>query len=219
MEKYKEAFGDNYEITMGKKGLLNQLRFISNYYPKGKPIVRMDDDVKSVFEKVGGKGSHKKREINLSEFFTSAFRKLKDLNFNLWGVNKVSNPFLMTPGYSTDLRLIVGPINGYINQKEPKYDYKINNSVAEDIEKTIIYYKNDGGVLRFNDVGFTTKAIINEGGIATELGGLKKRLEIIKSANRSLESLYKPYGEIVPNKLQGEVFSLYRNPKVRSDEI
>lgn len=197
-------------IIVGVKGLDKQLQFIKDYYSQGSNIIIFHDDISSVFKK---KGDNDKKEINLDELFKSAFKKLKELGLTLWSVNKVANPFFMTNGYTTDLRLIPGNFFGYINSNNPSYDFKIkDNYTAEDIERSIRYYITDGGVLRFNDYGFKTKPL-NVGGIQTDLGSNKKRIIKVRKATKQLKKLYPNFGEIKPHKDQEVIFNLHRNPK------
>ena len=210
-ELYKSAVPQNNynKLVVGVKGLGKQLQFIKDYYPQGKHIIRMDDDISSVFKK---KGDNDTMEFNLNKFIVSSFKKLKELGLTLWSVNKVANPFFMTDGYSTDLRLISGNIQGYINSNNPSYDFKIkNNYTAEDIERTLRHYITDGGVLRFNDYGFKTKPM-NVGGIQSDLGSNKQRIIEVRKATTELKKLYSNYGDIVPHKDQGVVFKLHKNP-------
>jgi len=211
-KKYESVISPNYynKIIVGKKGLANQLQFIKKYYPQGKHIVRCDDDIESVFKKVSDK---KTKEVDLNIFIPYAFGVCAKEGLSLWGINKVTNPFFMTDGYSTDLRFIQGGFNGFINSNNKSYDLKIKkNSTAEDIERTIRYYIADGGVVRFNEYAFKTK-LFGDGGIQTELGGFDKRQKLIKQATSQLEKLYPNYGEVIPHKEQGVIFRLHRTPK------
>lgn len=93
---------------------------------------------------------------------------------------------MMTDGYSTDLRFIVGPFNGTINKKSPAYDFVVNkphNYHAEDIEKTILFYINDGGVLRFNEYGYLALPMFTKGGIASDVSD---RYKDINEGNKEL---------------------------------
>ncbi len=213
------------KMIVGKKGLLTQLRFIKHYYPEGSELIRMDDDLKMIFKKKYSKKSfedgkisrkqfNKIIEISLPPFFTMAFDLLKKKKLTLWGINKVNNPFYMTDGYSTDLRFIVGNVYGWINKYNKKYDWTISsplNYTNEDIEKTIKHYIADGGVLRFNDYGYTMLPNLSEGGIQSDIG-LKNRMKLLKQSNRDLVKYYGYYGELVPNKLYGKIFKLYKSP-------
>ena len=223
-KKYKEIIPtDMYnKIIVGVKGLLPQLQYIKKYYPEGKQIVRIDDDIYTIFKKkhkisegVSRRKMDETRLLNLDDFIKKAFDTLQKENLTFWGVNKTSNPFFMTDGYTTDLRLIVGAVNGWINSHNPSYDYKINtktNYTGEDIERTLRHYITDGGIVRFNDVGFTTDGLMTTGGIHTDIGDNKKRLKLIIQNNKLLKKVYGKYGVIVPNKNQGKVFRLIRNP-------
>lgn len=218
-KKYKKEFG-NYNIVIGKLGLVNQLNFITDYFDENQKIMVLQDDIDSIWKKKWKKTDDVTRKqmdeivgVNLDQFFNDGFNKLKELKLNFFGINKVSNCFLMGDGYSTDLRLIVGVVYGYINKK--KYKNKIiDNDTVQDIETSIIYFKKDGGILRYNDVGFTSKYMIN-GGIKTLLGSNEKRLEMIKDGNKRIMELYPGYGKIVANNRQGEVIKLNRFVKVK----
>jgi len=210
------------KIIVGVKGLLPQLRYIINYYPEGKHIVRFDDDIQSIFKKKHKVGENitrrqmdETRLLNLDDFIKTAFNVLKKEGLTLWGINKTSNPFFMTDGYTTDLRVIVGNTYGWINSYNKEYDYVVStpeNYVGQDIENTLRHYITDGGVVRFNDVGFIAGKYMAQGGIQSDIGNNKKRLQLIKKKNRMYKKVYGKYGEIVPNKNQGQVFRLFRNP-------
>jgi hypothetical protein len=225
---YKETIPSNLynEIIVGRKGLLSQLKFINNYYPEGTHLVRFDDDIERIFKKKHKVGSNITRRemdetitINLHNFIVKAFETLYKEGLTFWGINKTSNPFFMTDGYTTDLRLIVGNVNGWINLYDKVYDYVVStpeNYVGQDIENTIRHYIGDGGVVRFNDVGFISGKYMAIGGIQNDIGSNKMRLLLIKKKNKMYSKIYGDYGEIVPNKNQGEVFRLYRNPRGHS---
>ena len=226
--RYKEVIPTELynKIILGKKGLLTQLRFIKHYYPEGSELIRLDDDLKMIFKKKhkkqdfeNGKISRKEYNkiihISLPAFFTKAFKLLKQRGLTLWGINKVqNNPFYMTDGYTTDLRFIVGNIYGWINSYDSKYDWTMSspdNYTNEDIENTLKHYIADGGVLRFNDYGYTMLPNLTEGGIQSDMG-LKNRMTKLKQSNKELVRLYGDYGELAPNKIYGQMFRLYRNP-------
>ena len=84
-KKYRDVMDPNtyHKIVIGKKGLVQQRRFISQYFPKGKKIVSMDDDVGNVLKLTGDK---LKPITNLDNFFQQAFKKLKEKGLYLWGV-------------------------------------------------------------------------------------------------------------------------------------
>ena len=218
--KYKKEFND-YNIIKGVIGLLPQIKFIENYFKEGDYLVRIEDDLEQIFKKIHSKKDYpskitrkqlaETKEINLNDFIIEGFKLLEKNKLNLFGLNKTSNAFMMGDGYSTDLRLIEGCFNGFINKK---YKLKVcndSNYTLEDLERTIVFYENDGGVLRFNDVGY----ISNYGAD----GGVKSNVENrdlkIKENTKKLNDVYGKYGSLKPNKRQnGEWFELKRKPKI-----
>lgn len=208
LERYKKIIGDDYKYIIGKKGLYNQMKFINDYFPENYPIVIFHDDIKKVI-------NIDNKLVDLNELINKAFEMLKEKKLNLWGVNKTAQPFFMTDNITDDLRLIEGNFYGMFNKKDNKYKNKIKkNYTAEDIERTILFYKNDGGILRFNNIGKISPPIKTKGGIEKDLGGINKRIKLVKEANKQLKKLYPEYGEIIKNDLQGEVFNLYKKPKL-----
>lgn len=215
---YKEKLNPNTykEIIIGVKGLVNQLDFIQDYFDEDEHLVIFHDDIKQIIQKdyTNPKNQHAYTNVNLKEFIPYAFNLLHELKLNMWGVNKVCNPFMMTKGYSTDLRLCLTTFIGLINKKDEKYRNKIKEDGADDIERCIIYYINDGGFIRFNDVGYMSNAITNEGGLQSLFGGVKSSIEKRKEVNFKIAEMYPNFGKMVENKNQGYVFRLHRKPKI-----
>ena len=218
-KKYKSEFND-YNIVKGVIGLLQQIKFIENYFNEGDYLVRIEDDIESIFKKIHSKKDYPNKitrkqlseteEINLNQFIINGFRLLKEHKLNLFGINKTQNAFMMGDGYSTDLRLIEGCFNGFINKRYDLIVCNDDNYTLEDLERTIVYFKNDGGVLRFNDISYITmyKA---EGGISSNI---ENRNLKINENTKKLNDIYSKYGNIKPNKRQnGEWFELNRFAK------
>ena len=177
------------EIIVGKKGIGNQRKFISNYFNEGEYIVSLDDDIEYLTKRVDN--STLKKEVNLDKFFKNAFKLLKENDLYLWGIYPVTNPLFMRngPEVSKDLRFIIGVMHGYIVRKDK--DLKVNNSTStkEDYEQTILYYLKDGGVLRFNRYAPKTKYYAN--------GGLGLAKERINLNNKAVDYLQKHYSNFV----------------------
>lgn len=163
---YENAIPKNMynEIIIGKKGIANQRKFISKYFPEGQYIVSIDDDVEELLMLRGEKLVKMK---NIDGFFKDAYRLLKKEHLFIWGIYPVMNPFFMYNTITTDLRFIIGVLFGYINRHNKKLEPSIRSETKEDYEQTILYYKMDGGVLRFNNV--TPKTKFNApGGLGTD---------------------------------------------------
>jgi hypothetical protein len=121
---------------------------------------------------------------------------------------------MMGDGYSTDLRLIEGCFNGFINKRYELIVCNSDNYTLEDLERTIVYYKNDGGVLRFNDIGYISIYGAN-GGIASNV---ENRNLKINENTKKINEIYSKYGSLKPNKRQnGEWFELKRKTKKWGD--
>ena len=206
---YKEKMDPNTygKIVVGKKGITNQRIFISKYFPVGKPIVSLDDDVEKLQKLKGSsfKISKKKKTIkknksenklveikNVDKFFKDAFALLKKEGLNLWGVYPVNNPFFMDNKVTTDLRFIIGVVHGYINHHDNNLYPSKTLKGKEDYHQSILYYLKDGGVLRFSNVSF--KTVFNApGGLGTNRYGMNKTAQ---------EYLCKTYPNIAKKKFR-----------------
>jgi hypothetical protein len=170
-----------YKIIIGKKGITNQRIFISTYFPENTHIVSMDDDVEELLKLRGEDKLVKIKDIH--SFFVDAFTLLKKENLHLWGIYPVRNPFFMKKQYTTDLKFVIGVLHGYINRHSKQLYPSIQSESKEDYEQSILFYKMDGGVLRFNSI--TTKTKFNaEGGLGTD------RFEKNKLAAEYLKNTY-----------------------------
>jgi len=122
---------------------------ISNFYDEGDPIVCMDDDVAMLGAAVTRKGKLE-AITKLEAFLDFAFSETMQRGAALWGVYPVGNPFYMRNGITTDLRLICGYTYGCLNTRDQRMQVKV--SQKEDYERSILFYKRDGAVVRFNRI-------------------------------------------------------------------
>lgn len=181
------------KIIIGKKGLVPQRQFIMEQWPAKKHIVFFDDDVQSIDLSL----SSKFKQHCLDYFIREAFKECVKNNAFIWGVYAVFNPFFRKTKseMSTELKYIVGALYGIINRpnlKSIQLTITKKNGQKEDVERTLKYFINDGIVLRFNKIGFTTKYYGKEGG----LGQFEERLKPMKEACKKLENKYSDYGHI-----------------------
>tara|TARA_B100000963_G_scaffold155138_1_gene134985 strand:+ start:215 stop:1087 length:873 start_codon:yes stop_codon:yes gene_type:complete len=204
---YREKLDPNTygKIVVGKKGLVQQRRFISQYFPEGTMIVSLDDDIQKVIRLTK---DEKLTELkDLDSFFKKAFRLLKEKNLYLWGVYPVNNALFMKNTMTTDLRFVIGVMHGYINRHDHKLYPSLKSVSKEDIEQTILFYLKDKGILRFNDITFRT--VFNApGGLGTN------RYQMNKNAQ---EYLCKKYPKIAKPKFRPDgtpEVTLNRNPDI-----
>lgn len=163
---YEDTIPKNmyHKIVVGKIGIANQRKFISKYFSEGQYVVSIDDDVEEL-EILKGEKLVKLKDVD--GFFKDAYKLLKKENLFIWGIYPVRNPFFMYKNITTDLRFIIGVLFGYINRHNKKLEPSIKAETKEDYEQTILYYKMDGGVLRFNNI--TSKTKFNApGGLGTD---------------------------------------------------
>lgn len=151
------------EIVVGKLGLINQRKFINKWFKEGQYIVSLDDDVEEL-QTMNHKTGKLMKYKHVAKLFEDAYHLLKKEGLYLWGIYPVKNFFFMKQTITTDLRFIVGVLFGYINRDTKKLDLKMD--AKEDYERTIKYYKLDGGVIRFNYICVKTK-FNSEGGLGT----------------------------------------------------
>lgn len=186
---YRKVVDNKYKIIIGDIGLVEQRNFIENYYDVGYHIIFLDDDIKSIdlsfspFQ-------------NLNSFFCEAFDDCMEKKSFIWSIYPVFNSFFREKrDHVTDcLNYCIGAFYGIINRPYDN-DLKINITSSgdkEDVERSILYFKKDGKVLRYNRIGFETKYYGNVGG----LGTLKERMsEIIKNA-LALQNAFPEYGNL-----------------------
>jgi hypothetical protein len=214
-KRYKSILDkkDYNKIIVGVKGLLEQRNFINKYYPIGKYIIEIDDDVEGIFKKKNSiKTDRSMIKINLDTFINEAYDILKEKNLYIWGINPVFNTYFTYNKITTDLRYIVGAFFGLINRHDKDILLKLESD-KEDVERTILYYKKDGGVMRFNNILIKTN-YYGEGGLQSEYGDKEKRLKEGKRRVEKLKELYPEYGTIKQRPSGVWEFVLKRNPKL-----
>jgi len=180
----KELYG---KIIVGNLGITNQRIFIKNYFKEGENIVSIDDDIEGLYKMKGMSALSKIN--NLDSFFKLAFERLKNEKLFIWGIYPVRNPYFMQNNITTKLKFIIGALYGFINRKTKDLEPKLNLESKGDYELSILYYKKDGGVLRYNNITVKTKFLAKGG-----LGEIEQRFGKNK---KSAEYLQKTYPDIV----------------------
>jgi hypothetical protein len=183
---YEEAISNKSynKIIIGKPGIKNIRNFMPKYFPQGKHIFYMDDDIYGVNE-CKNKNNINNRKDNklvhlrsLKDLIKKGFKMSEDTGLTNWGVYPVFNPFFMKPTtrnvndyVGTKLGYVIGFMTGVINDKKSEIR-TIDDK--EDYERSIKYYLKDGGLLRFNNVTCETKCYKEPGGMQVER--TKKRI-------------------------------------------
>jgi len=157
------------------------------------------------------------KHFNLDDFIKYGFETAEMNGAYLWGVYPVYNPFFRKPRphCSFDLKFIVGCWTGIVNRWNDE-DLKLTISKKtdgnkEDVERTILYYKKDGKVLRFNQVGFKTKYYGTDGG---GMGTHQHRQENMRIASYELQDKYPEYGKVMVRKNGKYEFTLNKHVSI-----
>ena len=208
-ELYEKSTDNRYynKIIVGELGIRNQRRFISRYFKEGEKIVSFDDDVEAVLIK---KQEALHRLENIYKWVESCFKTLNMVEFegiHLWGVYPTPNVRWLKDNYiTTDLRFCIGVIHGYVNRHMDSLYPNELSETKEDIEQSILFYIQDGGIARFNDISFKTK-FNAVGGLGKDRYGRNKKAQ---------EYLCDTYPNICTPKFRSNVcpeVKVKRNPK------
>jgi hypothetical protein len=174
------------KIVVGVPKIGPQRNFISDYFPVGKPLVEMDDDVSGFIE---WSPSAKRNEIKLRSLkavIQRGFEACKKANCSLWGIYPAANGYFMKNEHTTDLRFVIGTFNGCFNPgtKGPKGVKLELEMDKEDYERSIRFYVRDGAVVRLRNVAPKTAYYTEKGGnqefrtMETVAAGAKKLVEM-----------------------------------------
>jgi hypothetical protein len=180
---YNEIVNANQE-----KGLHNMRNFITDYFPVNQYLVSMDDDVRGIF----GVEAGKLKEINNFEsLLAKGFSLCEINNLTLWGLYPVANSLFLRckHEYTTDLRFIVGGFFGQINRQR-----KLVLEIKEDYERTLQCFKEDGGVIRFNNICVKHTIYSKDGGIS------QTKEERMNESKRAIDYLSEKYPGLLSEK-------------------
>jgi hypothetical protein len=180
----KDLYG---KIVVGKLGIANQRIFIKHYFKENQQVVSIDDDVEALFRMTNTEPAKLIKITNVDKFFKDAFDRLHKEKLFIWGIYPVRNPFFMQNKVTTSLKFIIGALYGFIVRKTPELEPSTNAEGKEDYEQSILYYKKDGGVLRYNNITIKTK-FLAKGGLGEDRFAMNKK---------AAEYLQKTYPDLV----------------------
>lgn len=185
---YENELSNDYKIVVGLLGMANIRNFITDYYEEGQHLLFIDDDITSI--KLGDVSGKLVTKINnLNEIIINGFNLCKEHDTALWGLHPSNNCRSLKSKniITTDLKYIIGALYGVINDKS----IMVTIPCAEDFQRSILYYKKYGKIVRINNMSaFTT--YYATGGMASN--GRTKELDIIEKTK--LCELYPEYCKI-----------------------
>jgi len=171
-----------------------RLNYILNeYYDEGEEVLLIEDDVLRINK-------------NLLEVAKEGFKLCRENNLYIWGIHPTDSKLQHKEGYSTNFKFIIGVLYGVIVRKDPELNVSITYKC--DFERTILYHKKDGGMVRFNDV-FVNTTYRALGGLGNDNKNGRKEKELI--AVKKMIEKYPNY--CYQNKNKEREIKLYRNPK------
>jgi hypothetical protein len=188
------------KIVVGVKGMHDIRNFITSYYPVGTKIVNIDDDIKGFLEY---DESTKRKERTLKSLIgviKRGFAECEKSNTKLWGVYPVANGYFMKPKVSTEIRYIIGSFWGCINPGLKGADgVEITTEYKEDYQRTILYYKRWGAVVRLNMYAPISAYYTEAGGMQE----VKERRSLEEKGARWLVKTYPQFAVLNPSKKSG----------------
>ena len=160
--RYKKVLPENIQVVTGVRGIPNQRNFIQKYYPVGKKLVFIDDDISSLI----GLNEEGKRvkATKLHDFFIDAFKITEVQGMKMFGINSTNSNLEMKFRASIGRIYLVGNFYGLINthtdmvdtgeEIPTRKDYKAGK---ESHERALQHWERYGGVIKFRSYGVVSK--------------------------------------------------------------
>lgn len=175
--------------------------YIYSYYPEGTWIAQIDDDITGVI------GADRKEVPDLRAVIQRAFDTALKEGCRLWGLYPVANPFFFTEGHDTCLRYICACLYGVVKTGE----YQIAPIDGKhDFWWSCYYFKQDGKVLRLNDVAPKANYYTAKGGRSSE-----RRKDIELEGAQRVVADYPEYATLYTRKTTGYAELRLKNKKTK----
>ena len=166
-DTYKATLDPNSygHLHIAEPGMAAVRNYITRYFPVGKHIFNMDDDIRGFLEYSEGAKRNERPLRSLSDAITAGFTAAQKTGYRLFGFYPVANGYFMKAGHTTDLRYIIGSVWGIIN---PGPILTVTIDDKEDYLRSVIMYVLDGGVLRYNNIAPESAYYKEPGGMQEE---------------------------------------------------
>ena len=168
---YEESIGKAFRFHItGQTGIDSTRNYLREYYQESEldGVLFMDDDIENINDM--GNTIHQPFLNLVEDFFIETLKR----KLRLFSINLCNNPFYMKDQITTTLRYCCGGFQGLIIDKsKPTIFCDVGH--FEDFQFTMEHFLQDGGVVRFDRYGITTKNYEKKGGICENLGGLEAR--------------------------------------------
>ncbi len=198
-------------LEIGPLGLHHMRNHIRYYFPEGCELIQLDDDIEDFYimeedSNISDLKSckryplHKMREQQFHSMIETAFTELRNHQLHLFGIYPVKNGYFMKdlPEKTINLRFCVGVFWGCINQHKTELNLVLEEK--EDVERTLRYYVQDKGVIRFNRIVPKTNYYKTPGGMQARPNC---RIASSKVSCDYLLTHFKPYCKLYTSKKSG----------------
>ena len=140
------------EYTLSEK--MNMI--INDYFKNGDFVIYLEDDICSIQTLVEFQTKkHLTDILDLNKFIKKTYNILIENDLKVFGVYPVYNAYFMNYNNTTDFRFLINHFWGFIVNKDKPIT--INTDFKCDYEKSILFYKEYGSMLRYNHVTCKTK--------------------------------------------------------------
>lgn len=183
-------------LHIAEPGMAAVRNYITRFFPVGKAIFNMDDDIRGFIEYSAAAKRNEKSLQSLSGFIDSGFAQARKTGFRLFGTYPIPNGYFMKPTITTDLRYLPGGAWGIIN---PGPILNITIDDKEDYLRTLMMYILDGGVIKFNGIAPLTVGYQGDGGMQEE-----RTLDRIDASARAMVAAFPDLVKINLTKKSGK---------------
>jgi len=153
-------------LHIAEPGMAAVRNYITRFFPVGKHIFNMDDDIRGFLEHSATAKRQERPLSCLSSAIDAGFAAVQRTGYRLFGFYPVANGYFMRPGPpTTDLRYIIGSVWGIVN---PGPVLTVTLDDKEDYLRSVMMYMLDGGVLRFNGIAPVSAYYKEPGGMQEE---------------------------------------------------
>jgi hypothetical protein len=150
-------------LHIAEPGMAAVRNYITRFFPIGKQIFNMDDDIRGFIEWSATARRNEQPLRDLAGAITAGFREAQRTGFRMFGFYAVPNGYFMSGGPpTTNLTYIIGSVWGIIN---PGKILTVTIDDKEDYLRSVIMYLLDGGILKFRNIAAQSAYYTEPGGM------------------------------------------------------
>jgi len=203
MQLYKESCLGYNLILCHTKTATEKFNFIQNYFEEGTFVIVIEDDIKKIQSLVTD---------DAQKIFNFIENYCVNKRINAFGVYPSSNKFFMKKTIETGFTYLVANLFGFRAAKSPELLCRMSSKT--DYERSVLFYKYYGELVRFNFIACSTNNYTNKGGMQEE----KNRDVLENQSSQMLVRLYPEYFAI-NHKRKSKYLELKVNKNVIQEKI